>query len=149
MAEDCVEIVPNMWLGSMWATDPKALKDRGINVVINVAGPESDVNRQRFELIEHLIFPCADTAADLERIKVDVIPAALDAMDQHYIRGRSILVHCVAGKSRSALVMTMWIARNFVVKANGAYQFIKEKKPNVQLNRAFEEYLTIYDDNII
>jgi len=51
---DIHEIVPNLFLGNMWSTDPNNLNQHGIEVVLNVSRPETEVNKGRYKLHSHM-----------------------------------------------------------------------------------------------
>ncbi|KAM6920816.1 dual specificity protein phosphatase 12 isoform 3-T5 [Lycodopsis pacificus] len=59
--------------------------------------------------------------------------------------GRAALVHCQAGRSRSAAIITAYIMKRYQLGFTEAYHRLKTAKQDVQVNRGFEEQLCLYE----
>ncbi|XP_037314403.2 dual specificity protein phosphatase 12-like isoform X2 [Pungitius pungitius] len=59
--------------------------------------------------------------------------------------GGAALVHCQAGRSRSATIVTAYLMRRYQLGFTAAYHRLKSAKPDVQVNRGFEEQLCLYE----
>ncbi|XP_030016173.1 dual specificity protein phosphatase 12 [Sphaeramia orbicularis] len=58
---------------------------------------------------------------------------------------RAALVHCQAGRSRSATVVTAFLMKRYQLGFTEAYDRLKRVKQDVQVNSGFEEQLCLYE----
>lgn len=59
--------------------------------------------------------------------------------------GTAALVHCQAGRSRSATIVTAYLMQKYQLSFTEAYQKLQNIKPDVQVNSGFEEQLCLYE----
>ncbi|XP_071348295.1 dual specificity protein phosphatase 12 isoform X1 [Trachinotus anak] len=59
--------------------------------------------------------------------------------------GRAALVHCQAGRSRSATIVTAYLMKRYQLGFSEAYNRLKSVKQSVQVNGGFEEQLHLYE----
>lgn len=142
---DLHEIVPNLFLGNMWATDPNVLNEHGIEVVLNVSRPETDVNKKRYKLHSHLVLQIDDIASASDKMIKEIIPKAMQYIDQFLHpsapKQRRVLVHCVAGVSRSTTVVCAWLMKTYGMDRDKALTFVKSRRSIVHPNDGFMNVL--------
>ena len=145
MLHDIDEIIENLYLGNFSASENiQQLKDLGIKKVLSVID-FNDFPNYKDEKIIHKSVEVSDF--DYQNI-IQYFGECLN-----FIKGEEkILVHCMAGASRSATIVIaylMWIQK---MKFDDALNFVKSKRPIVDPNDGFREQLKIFEklleDNI-
>jgi protein-tyrosine phosphatase len=146
------EIIPNLFIGSIEAsTDYNFIEKNKISIIVNC----SKNIENKFTL--NLLKPIEDAPQIVKdwlfdnsyyikyyRINVDdngkpeeidnfykLVTELLPIIDYEYKKGKSILVHCLAGNQRSAAFICAFLiyAKKFTL--NNAVSYLLEKKPNV------------------
>ncbi|XP_018533917.1 dual specificity protein phosphatase 12 [Lates calcarifer] len=59
--------------------------------------------------------------------------------------GRAAIVHCQAGRSRSATIVTAYLMKRYQLSFSEAYHRLRSVKQDVQVNSGFEEQLCLYE----
>ncbi|XP_026170262.1 dual specificity protein phosphatase 12 isoform X2 [Mastacembelus armatus] len=59
--------------------------------------------------------------------------------------GQAAVVHCQAGRSRSATIVIAYLMKKYQLGLSEAYHRLKSVKQDVQVNRGFEEQLSLYE----
>ena len=139
---DLDEIIDNLWLGNYSAAENiKDLKDKGIKKILtlmNQEGPnyndEDGFIHKKIEIIDYNY--------------QNIIQYFLECFN--FIKGNEkVLVHCMAGASRSATVVIayiMWIKK---MKFDEALKFVKNKRFIVFPNFGFKEQLKLFEKLLI
>jgi len=108
--------------------DVKALVAEGVGAVVNTceeyAGPEESY---RMHGIEQLRVPTTDfhppSFASVER--------AVAFIQQHVLAGRTVYVHCKAGRARSATVVLCWLVAHRGMTVEQAQRHLLSCRPHV------------------
>lgn len=77
---------------------------------------------------------------------LDYLQVCLDFIDHARNSGGSVLVHCFAGLSRSASIMTAYLMRSERLSLQDALASLRQSKPSVCPNDGFLEQLTMFQD---
>ena len=138
MLNDIDEIIENLYLGNFSASENiQQLKGLGIKKVLSVID-FNDFPNYKDENIIHKSVEVSDF--DYQNI-IQYFGECLN-----FIKGEEkILVHCMAGASRSATIVIaylMWIQK---MKFDDALNFVKSKRPIVDPNEGFREQLKIFE----
>jgi hypothetical protein len=146
------EILPHLYLGPIESSqDFEFIKSKNINVIFNCS-KEID---NKFGL--NLLKPLEEAPIDVQkwlydnsyyikyyRIAVDdngnkdeimlfykYIHEYINIINNHYNKGDTILVHCLAGNQRSASFICAFLMYSKKYSLDEAIKFLLEKKPNV------------------
>lgn len=120
--------------------DRQALSDAGVTHVLSVDSvnpqlpPESELCAKWVNVID-------EATSDLLSHLDECFLFIQTAMDE----GGAVLVHCQAGRSRSATVVTAFLMKKDHLTFIEAYDKLKKLKPDVQVNPGFEEQLCLYE----
>ena len=133
------EVLPGVFIGDdRAATDATLVRDRGITRVLNVADEcgarVADDPALRVMWVHLLDSPD-------ERLLVADVSAACSFIDAGVADGRGVLVHCRAGRSRSAMVVLAYLISRRSMSLGDAYAFLKAKRPEISPNLGYVGFL--------
>lgn len=120
------EITPGLWVG-----DWKAARDSSGFHIVTVAGDSPFIGDEHFKLVDG-----PGNSHDEFRSAVSAVVAA-------HVSGKKVLVHCIAGQSRSAAVVVSALMAIHAINWCEAYDLLVKQKPNVRIHPAFSEFLRI------
>jgi len=142
MMYDMNEIIPRIFLGNIWSTSPESLIKNNIQCILNVSSPETDANRgpNKIDIEYKLVLPIEDNEEQKNKMRNDIIPPALDFINKH--REYRILIHCSAGRSRSATVLIAWLIQQGYTYRD-AYNLVNSRRI-ISLNKGFKELLETF-----
>lgn len=66
-----------------------------------------------------------------------------DFINEAHARGEKVLVHCMAGQSRSATIIIAYLMKYHAFQMQQALTYLQSKRPVVSPNRGFLEQLMI------
>ena len=139
---DLDEIIDNIWLGDYSASvDVSNLKNKGIKKVLTVMDYLGGPNYKENEFI-HKRFEIDDSC------RQNIIQYFGECLK--FIKGNEkILVHCMAGASRSATIVIAYLMWNNKWKLEQALKITKEKRPIVGPNEGFLKQLEMFEKLLI
>lgn len=122
-------------LGAMpLRSDVPGLAAAGVRGVVNTcqeyAGPQKEYTTAG---IEQLRIPTTDFTPP----SLNDVEKAVAFMNRFTSQGKSVYVHCKAGRARSATVVICWLIANRGLTPEAAQQLLLEKRPHVH-RRLFE-----------
>lgn len=129
-----VEILPNLYLGTAKdSTNLDVLEEYGIKYILNVTPnlPNLFENAGEFKYKQ---IPISDHwSQNLSQF----FPEAISFIDEARSQKRGVLVHCLAGISRSVTVTVAYLMQKLNLSMNDAYDIVKTKKSNISPNFNF------------
>lgn len=113
------------------------LRRRGIDIVINVwSKSDKEISEEMFRYI-HWPLPDGELrACDKQFLSGVAMWVVGDISDGH-----RVLVHCHAGRNRSALVSALLVRQLFGMSGAQAIEYVRERRPNALANEHFCNYL--------
>lgn len=129
-----VEVLPYLYLGNAKnSADLKQLQQNGIHYILNVTSnvPNMFENDQDFKYLQ---IPIRD---HWSQNLASFFPDAIAFIDQARDQKQGVLVHCLAGISRSVTVTVAYLMSRQAMCLNEAYDFVKKCKPNISPNFTF------------
>lgn len=113
-----------------------ALRQLGVDVVVCLVRiPDPDL--QGVDGLEYIHAPLSDAAV----IDESQTLAIRDLVVRRIFDGHSVLVHCVEGKNRAGLVVSLVVAKLLGVPTSQALDIVRAARPGAVYNVNFERYL--------
>lgn len=117
------EIILGLWLGSIESSHPTFLKFRNIEAVLSILGNFSYVERVKPQMAhEVIIMPDGDPYDEND------IKKGLEFISSHHNNGTNVLVHCLAGVSRSTSMVAGYLMKKKQWNPAKTLQFIAGKR---------------------
>ncbi|XP_050080492.1 dual specificity protein phosphatase Mpk3 [Anopheles maculipalpis] len=142
-----VEILPGLFLGNAsHSEDLKSLKKYNIKYILNVT-PDLPNVFERDGQIRYLQIPITDhwsQAGDL----ANHFPDAIKFIDEARSNGCGVLVHCLAGVSRSVTVTLAYLMFARTLSLNDAFLLVRSRKPDVSPNFHFMQQLHSFEQQL-
>lgn len=145
------KIDDGIWLGSMMSLQArKSLREAGVTHILSVldvqamgTSVENFENLPIFEDFEHLYISVEDVD---EEDMLQYFDKALSFMDNAISSGGGVLVHCIAGISRSATFVCAYLMRRNKWGPSEALSFVQKSRPAAHPNEGFMEQLRVFYD---
>ncbi|KJH49426.1 dual specificity phosphatase, catalytic domain protein [Dictyocaulus viviparus] len=140
------QIFPFMYLGSQQdALDTEQMKKRGITHVVNLSigcPRASTITRDE----NFLRIPVNDSYQEKLSPYFERAWEFLEGVRQS---GNVVLIHCLAGISRSPTLAISYVMRYRNMSSEDAYRLVKEKRPSISPNFNFMGQLLEYEQSLI
>jgi len=134
--------IPNLYLGSVSsALDLKWQEDKKVALVLSVG---KVIKSKKFSA-DHLVLDVNDN--EDEKISRH-FPLAHTTLDKYLSEGKVVLVHCMAGVSRSATIVLSYLIRNGSTFEK-ALNHLRTYRPCVGPNRGFCDQLVRYEKELL
>ncbi|KAG1823341.1 protein-tyrosine phosphatase-like protein [Suillus subaureus] len=133
------EVVPGVWIGDLQsALDVKGLKERNIFSILTA---------MRGKVTIHAIFNRYQVNVDdsaNEDVLVHFLPS-ISFIQNELDKGRGVLVHCMAGISRSATIVAAYLMYSLKLDPESAVDMIRTVRPSLSKpNEGFMEQLKVF-----
>ncbi|XP_071152429.1 dual specificity protein phosphatase 12-like isoform X2 [Mytilus edulis] len=141
MALDLDVIVDNLYVGSQQATkDPSMLLELGVTHVVTVSdGPIDKIVNSgffKYKFIEGIDFDITDL---LQRFP------EVTAFIEEGVKSGAVLVHCVAGVSRSVTMVMAYLMEKNGMSFDDALKLVQQKRKYANPNDGFIKQLKLYE----
>lgn len=137
-------ILPNLYLGCQRdVLNKELMQQNGIGYVLNASNtcPKPDfIPESHF-----LRVPVNDSFC--EKI-LPWLDKSVDFIEKAKASNGCVLIHCLAGISRSATIAIAYIMKRMDMSLDEAYRFVKEKRPTISPNFNFMGQLMDYEKTI-
>ncbi|CAH1155364.1 unnamed protein product [Phaedon cochleariae] len=133
-----VEILPYLFLGNAAnSEDSQALAKHSIQYVLNVTPDLPNVFENQGS-IKYMQIPITD---HWSQNLASHFPKAIEFIEEARSRQKAVLVHCLAGVSRSVTVTVAYLMYKCSLNLNDAFNVVRARKRNVAPNFHFMEQL--------
>ncbi|ODQ63095.1 phosphatases II [Nadsonia fulvescens var. elongata DSM 6958] len=153
MALHLVSVQPNIYVGSILAlTSPVTLESRRVAAVVSlVSGPLPAAYQATLDRVKTRICHLHVDVEDEENVNIlqyiELINAFIDdttaAIDSE--NGPSVLIHCMAGISRSATVAIAYLMWKHQLDYETVFKSVKSQRTVISPNPAFVAQLRLYE----
>ncbi|XP_075394983.1 dual specificity protein phosphatase 9 [Tenrec ecaudatus] len=140
-----VQILPNLYLGcARDAANLESLAQLGIHYILNVT-PNLPNLFEKNGNFHYKQIPISDHwSQDLSQF----FPEAIAFIDEALAQNCGVLVHCLAGVSRSVTVTVAYLMQKLQLSLNDAYDLVKRKKSNISPNFNFMGQLLDFERSL-
>lgn len=137
------EVVPGVYIGSIGAALNKAyLQENGVTHILTVA---DNLKNSFPDMFTYKSLEILDT---VEFNILSILDEALEFIDSALNTQNKVLVHCFAGKSRSATVVCAYLMKKHSMRLEQAIAFLKSKRPCIMPNQGFLFQLSLYEKSL-
>lgn len=142
------EVVKNIYIGSINSVyDIKSLKEIGITHIISVIAGFVPPYPEDFD---YLVINALDNLnTDLSKnfeVANDFINKDFDEINEN--KQKKVLIHCQAGRSRSATILAAYIIKTFGMDVKNTLNLLTSKRDIIQPNDSFLSQLQKYYDEM-
>uniref|UniRef100_A0A8C9P233 Dual specificity protein phosphatase n=1 Tax=Spermophilus dauricus TaxID=99837 RepID=A0A8C9P233_SPEDA len=140
-----VQILPNLYLGSARdSANLESLAKLGIRYILNVTPNLPNLFEKNGDF-HYKQIPISDHwSQNLSQF----FPEAIAFIDEALSQNCGVLVHCLAGVSRSVTVTVAYLMQKLHLSLNDAYDLVKRKKSNISPNFNFMGQLLDFERSL-
>ena len=136
-------IIDGLYIGS--ESNAKSLEELSSEQIRNIVNVTSHVPLYHSEQFQYCHLPADDTQ---KQSLLDYFDRAYSFIHQAIEKNEKVLVHCVAGISRSPAIVIGFLMRYAKMSMNDAYDFVKRKRAIVSPNLNFMGQLLEYEKKL-
>ncbi|KAJ4450276.1 hypothetical protein ANN_01696, partial [Periplaneta americana] len=133
-----VKILPHLFLGNAATSeDSEALSRHSIEYILNVTADLPNVFEDSGS-IKYMKIPIAD---HWKENLASFFPKAIEFIDEARSNEKGVLVHCLAGVSRSVTITVAYLMYKLSLNLNDAFNMVRARKSNIAPNFHFMQQL--------
>uniref|UniRef100_A0A1B6BWD5 Dual specificity protein phosphatase n=1 Tax=Clastoptera arizonana TaxID=38151 RepID=A0A1B6BWD5_9HEMI len=137
-----VEILPYLFLGNAAnSEDLESLSKHGIKYILNVT-PDLPNVFEDCGSFKYMQIPIAD---HWSQNLASFFPQAIDFIEEARKQEKGVLVHCLAGVSRSVTITVAYLMARLSLSLNDAFNLVRSRKSNIAPNFHFMEQLHTFE----
>ncbi|XP_022659174.1 tyrosine-protein phosphatase MSG5-like [Varroa destructor] len=136
------KIMDNLFLCGYNDFDVKKLRKHGITLVVNTT---RDLPDRLAQGVTYQRYPANDTTVENIGRYFD---AAADRIHNEIKRGGKVLVHCLAGVSRSCSIVLAYLVKHCNMSLLDAFHFVRRRRRVVSPNKGFFQQLIDFERRI-
>lgn len=141
-----VEILPDLFLGNATnSEDLEWLKKHRIEYILNVTSDLPNTFEEQGH-IKYMQIPISD---HMGQNLASFFPQAIEFIDKSRAQKKGVLVHCLAGISRSVTVMLAYLMAHRQLTLNEAYNMVLKRKANIDPNFHFMQQLHSFEKQLL
>jgi len=136
----CNKVITGLFISGIHeASDSLCLKNLGITHILCL----TEFIKVKIPGITYLHLPVMDTET---QDMIAIFDETFEFIDQARLSSGNVLVHCMAGISRSATVVTAYLMRKFGFSMGDSLEMVQKARPIVCPNGMFRFQLQLYED---
>ncbi|XP_043259179.1 dual specificity protein phosphatase Mpk3 isoform X2 [Colletes gigas] len=140
-----VEILPHLYLGNAAnSEDREALARHRIQYILNVT-PDLPNVFENAGSIKYMQIPISD---HWSQNLASFFPQAIQFIEEARSSDKGVLVHCLAGVSRSVTITVAYLMHKCSLSLNDAFNLVRSRKSNVAPNFHFMEQLHSFEKEL-
>ena len=123
--------------------DYAALRESGIGAILSVSGGLVEPAEVQAAGLDHACIEMSANAPPLEgdaEVCRAALPKALSYVEDQMGRGHAVLVHCAAGKDRTGLFLSYYLARREGLSARAAITRLRQVRPIALSAEGWEDF---------
>lgn len=135
------QILPYLFLGGFDAARPNVLEEHNITAVVNLCAGKTETIEK-----DGRTFMKINAADDPEFDMSKHFESTYDFINENISKKQNVLVHCMAGVSRSATIVIVYLVRKYGLTVAQADQFISHRRPFINPNSGFLSQLDTFEE---
>lgn len=136
--DEPIKIVDNLYLGNFTAANYDNLKKNDISSVVCLTSDSHEYSDD----IELFHIHDISENLDAETFSLDKLESAVEFIEQQVAKNHNVIVHCMAGSSRSPTVIIAYVMKITGLTVNESCNFVKKKAGHI--NPTFMDLLDEY-----
>jgi atypical dual specificity phosphatase len=137
------EIMPNIYLTSVYGATKENILKKKITLLINAA---QELPKQEIPGVETIKLFLDDTPYAIINVYFDRIA---DKIAEHLSRGGKCMIHCVLGVSRSTSLLLAYLMKHKSMNLRHAYEYVQARRSCIRPNPGFWRQLVDYEKRIL